>query len=343
MIRAAASGYEPLRAAAVACCAWWRRTNALPADAWQILEALGPIATSGVAESIAEFVSLNEIQASIRDWHLLASVPFAPNEIGLAARIGKIAADLVAHSKLKPDADSVERFLRRFELLSDPQGRQIEHAFAKLAEAFPVERFLMLWRRNQARKAGNISLKPLPYDFTNIGFSRIMESAEVKTLVARSEERLDSEGGLDFDEMRLLRSAIQQGSDNPSAWLEAAALRAATTEKLTALCELGSVGGNGNIALAFPDFARSLLNRARAIGGDCHTVIFSRLLSVGGVRGFTNGEPDGAWKGLLETIERRAESYVSDIELGPLFSEILRSERSWMSRERHPSDFDEDV
>jgi hypothetical protein len=170
-----------------------------------------------------------------------------------------------------------------------------------------------------------------------------MDSVEVKALVAEFEERLAAGGELDFDEMRLLRSAIQHGSDNPSAWLEAAAIRATTEEQLNTLRELGSVGGYDNVALAYPDFARALLVRARAIGGDCHEVIFGRLMHVGGGRSSTNGEPDAEWKGLLEALDRLADRYGTDTELGPLFAALAKSERSWMSSQRHTSDFDEDV
>jgi hypothetical protein len=122
LIRVAASATEPLQAAAVACCSWWRRSDALPEEAWQILESLAPVATSVVADRIADFVWLNDKQATLRDWHIVTSLPFAPGETGLAGRIAARAADLVTDSNLKPDADSVARFLRRFEALSEPEG-----------------------------------------------------------------------------------------------------------------------------------------------------------------------------------------------------------------------------
>ena len=59
-----------------------------------------------------------------------------------------------------------------------------------------------------------------------------MSAPEVNGLVADCERRLTEGEKLDFDEMRLLRSAIQHGSDDPSAWLEAAANRATTEEQL---------------------------------------------------------------------------------------------------------------
>ena len=52
-----------------------------------------------------------------------------------------------------------------------------------------------------------------------------MAAPEVKALVANVERRLIEGAKIDNDEMRLLRSAIQYGGDNPSTWLETAAER----------------------------------------------------------------------------------------------------------------------
>ena len=202
--------------------------------------------------------------------------------------------------------------------------------------------FLMLWRRNQARKAGDTSLKMLPYDFAQVRFPRIMAAPEVKALVAGFEQQLAADGQLDFDELRLLRSAIQYGSNNPSAWLEAAAARATTEQQLNTLRDLGAVDDEANAALACPDFARALLISARAISPECHERIFASLLHVGGGRSSTGGEPDPEWKGLLETIGRLAQLHAADSELGPLFIAIAKHERSWIDSNRHRnSDWDE--
>ena len=337
---AAASESEALRAAAVACCAWWRREGALPEETWQILESLAPTAAPLVADRIVNFVWWNDEQGSLRDWHLLAALPFAPHQTDLAGHIAARASELINRNRLEPDAESVSRFLGRYERLVEPEGRNLKHGFAKLAEAFPVEMFLMLWRRNQALKAGDQSLKALPYDFANIRFPRIMDAPEVRALVAEFERRLAAGEELDFDETRLLRSAIQHGSDNPSAWLEAAVQRATTEEQLNKLRELGSVGGADNAALAYPDFARALLARARAIGPDCYDRIFSHLLHVGGGRGSTDHEPDAEWKGLLAAIERLAHQYAADPELGTLFAAMAKGERSWMESERRRESFE---
>ena len=343
LIRTAAlSSSETLRAAAVACCTWWRREESLPEEAWQILESLAPMATPLVAHNIGNFVWWNNKQGSLRDWNLVTAVPFTPSEIILAGHIAIQAARLVAECGIKPDAQSVQLFLRRFETLSEPKGHDFEEAFEKLAEAFPVEMFLVLWRRNQARKAGNTSLQPLPYDFEPICFPQIMDAPEVQAIVAETEQRLTAEGELDPEEMRLLRSAILHGSEQPSAWLEAAAVRATTKEQLDRLRELGSVGGHENAALAYPDFARVLLIRARAISMDCHERMFRRLLHIGGVRSSTNDEPDPGWKSLLEALERLADQYKVDTELGPLFAEIAKHERAWTKLQHGTSEFDDD-
>ena len=322
-----------LQAGAVACCSWWRREGPLPEEVWQILETLAPSAPPLVADRIVNFVWWNDQQGTLRDWDLITALPFTPNETALAGHIAARASELISSKRLQPDAESVARFLRRFETLTEPEGHELKRALAKLAEAFPVEMFLMLWRRNQARKAGDSSLKTLPYDFAQVQFPSIMTAPEVKALVAESERSLAEGAELDYDELRLLRSAIQHG-DNPSGWLEAAVERATTEEQLETLRQLGSDDGSESAALAFPDFARALLTRARALNSECHQRIFANLARVGGGRGSTNGEPDEPWKGLFEAIERLSHQHAADPELGPLFKTIAKHERSWMDSNR---------
>jgi hypothetical protein len=157
-----------------------------------------------------------------------------------------------------------------------------------------------------------------------------MAAPEVKAAVADVERRLSEGAEIDYDEMRLLRSAIQYGGDNPSTWLETAAERAATEDQLNTLCELGAIRDHDNSALAYPDFARALLKRARAISAECHKNIFYRLTHVGGARSSENGEPDAKWKALYESIQSLADQHADDPELGPLFNAIAEQERSQM-------------
>jgi len=343
LVQAAVSADEPLQTAAVECCALWRREGSITEQVWRIIEELGPSASSTVAWGLVNFVGCFNGEGMLRDWHLIASIPFNSNEAGTASHIATGAAELVARQKLHPDSESIARFLGRFEAITDPSGHQMERALAKLADLFPVEMFLMLWRRNQFRKAGNDSLKPLPYHLGRIRFARIMEAPEVSALLIESEQRLAAGRELDPDEMHLLSSVIQHGSENPSAWLEEAANRANTKEHLIALYELGAVTGIKNIPLAYPRFAKALLNRARAIGTDCHDNLFRKLLYVGGGHGTLNGEPDDEWRGLLETIDSAARQHASDPDLGPLFVEMVRHERSWMESTRlRDSAFSED-
>ena len=331
---AAASDSETLRAIAVACCAWWRRDGELPEAAWVILISLAPHATTLVAERIAIFVWWNVKTATIRDWHLLAALPFAPDQAGLASNIAARAAELISARKVQPDSESIARFITRFESLETIDGVEIERAFKKLAEAFPVAVFLTLWRRNQARKSGNRAVKTLPYDFHRIPFRDVMNAPEVATIVADFEHRALAGEPLDFDELRLVRRAISQ-SENPSAWFESAVQRATSEEHLDLLRQLGSVGEEENCALAYPRFAKALLLRARKIGSACYDKMFSRLGSLGGSRGGTDHEPDSKWQSLLEAVERLAQEHSADPELGPLFSAIAKHELSWMDSMRN--------
>ena len=88
----------PLQAAAVACCSWWRHESALPEEAWKILESLAPTATPLVADRIANFVWWNDKQATLRDWHLVTALPFAPSQNGLAGQIAARASDTASNS-----------------------------------------------------------------------------------------------------------------------------------------------------------------------------------------------------------------------------------------------------
>jgi len=138
LIRAAAVVADTtLQAAAVTCCSWSRREGSLPEEAWKILETLAPSAPPGVADCILSFVFWNDQQGTLRDWDLITALPFSSNDTALAGRIAASASELISRNHLQPDADSVARFFRRFESLSEPEGHEFERAFEKLAEAFP--------------------------------------------------------------------------------------------------------------------------------------------------------------------------------------------------------------
>jgi hypothetical protein len=325
---------EPLQRSAIATCCWWRSSGDLPDKAVRAIEALAPDASPGIADSIVSFTWFNQSHGSLRDWSLLASLPFSPADTHLASRIAQGAADLIVASKLHPNDSSVAQFLSRFEAVKDLGAGQLERALSKLAEAFPEEVFLMLWRRNNDRKSGNESLNPLPYDFGKVRFPRIMSSPKVRAIVAELEGRLASGEELDHDEIRLLRSAIHHGSEDPSARLESAAGRATSGQQLKTLLELGSVGSWSNAALAFPGFARALLKKSRSLGGDIHRELFSQMIHVAGGRGTTNGELDPDWKALLERMDALTQEFVNDRELGPLYDAIRNHERSWSNSMR---------
>jgi hypothetical protein len=339
---AACADNERLGAAAVSCCTTWRQEGNLPEEAYRIVEDVAVKAKPLVAQQIARFVWWNHKNVSIRDWHLLASLPFGTDDSWLAAQIADRAADLVLQAGIRPDGDSVTRFLRRYSNLENPVGGFIERAFQKLAKAFPVEMFLMLWRRQQNRNAGNMSLKTLQFDFDRLSFTAILNDASVKTIVANLEKRLLAGESLDYDETRLLHSAIRHGTDVPSAWFEATALKAKNEEQLKALWSLASSSGFVCVPMEYPDFARVLLSQARAMGTDIHKRMFSRLSNSTGGRGSVNGEPDQSWKLLFESMEQLRQQYSDDAELGPLFAAMLTSERASMDWERKRGAWDDD-
>jgi hypothetical protein len=123
LVRAAAVAADTmLQAAAVTCCSFWRCEGSLPEEAWKILETLAPSAPPGVADCILNFVFWNDQQGTLRDWDLITALPFSSNDNALASRIAARASELISRSHLQPDADSIVRFLRRFESLSKPEG-----------------------------------------------------------------------------------------------------------------------------------------------------------------------------------------------------------------------------
>lgn len=339
---AANSISEPLRAAAVACCSWWRKEESLPEEAWPILETQALGATQLVAERLTSFVWWNESHATLRDWNLLTSIPFTPKQVNLASEIAARATALIANG-ITPSPDSVIHFINRFEDIEAVEGHQLERALQKLAEAFPLQVFLMLWRRNERRKAGDRSIKSLPYGFERVQFSQIMDSPEVMAIVEGFERRVMSGENLDFDELRLLRQAIDHSPAGASQWLNEAIERATTENHVETLRELFSPSRTENAALSNPEVTQKLLRKARTISTACHKHLFHRLLHVGGVRGSTNGEPDADWKEILENIERLAHEYSTDAELGPLYSAMVSHERASMDsmRMRMLADWDE--
>jgi hypothetical protein len=168
-----------------------------------------------------------------------------------------------------------------------------------------------------------------------------MNAPEIIDIVSGVEGRALAGEQLDFDEVRLLRSAIQHGK-NASGWLEAAVQKANTEEHLHFLRRLGSVGEEENAALAYPEFAKALLLAARRISPAFHGEMFRKLLHLSGARGSTGSEPDDEWKTLLESIERLAHQHAADPELGPLFSEIVKNQRDWMDSMRRQSFADDE-
>jgi len=279
-------------------------------------------------------VQRNDQKATIRDWKLVTALPFSSGDDDLASRIVCCASELVSRNHLQPAADCVGHFLRRFESLSGLRNSKLERAFRELSKAFPVEVFLMLWRRNQARKAGDSSLEALPYDFEQIQYPNIMDAAEIRSLVADAERRLLGGETLDNNEIRLLRSAMRYDNSNLPGRLEAIAARSSTKDQLETLCKLGSVGDGENTALCYPNLARALLKRARAVGPDCYEEIFQTLSHIGGVRSSENGEPDSEWKALEQTLQNLADEHADDPELSGLFNTMLHNERSQMTSYR---------
>jgi len=327
--KAAKSSFEDIRAAAIACCAWWRREGEFPEEGWRLLETMAPNASPRVAERLVNFVWWNRLSPTPRDWRLLVSLPFAPGDSVLAGHMAARAAGLIPLLPVKPDGESVKLLLQRCELLESIEGRELIEAMGKFAEVFPLEVFLMLWRRTQARVQ-----EPLPFDLRSIRFPGIMAKPEVASIIEECRQRLSHGRRLSHHEVQLLRQVIQTGNDQPSEWLEAAARHATSELELETLHELGSGGTSGNAALTSPEFARVLLTRARGIGPELHERVFARMIHLGRGRGSVEGQPDAQWRSLLEAVERLAHQHAADPELGPLFASIATRERADMERER---------
>jgi hypothetical protein len=97
------------------------------------------------------------------------------------------------------------------------------------------------------------------------------------------------------------------------------------------------------VVLSFPDFTRELLRSAKAADNDVHQRIFRRLQGLPGSRGSSAYEPNAEWKSLAEAVEKMAEQYKEDPDLGPLYAAAAKHEREWMKAMSRRLPEDEDM
>src|SRR4029077_13946343 len=97
------------------------------------------------------------------------------------------------------------------------------------------------------------------------------------------------------------------------------------------------------VLLSCPEFSRVLLRRVKEANESIHKAIFGRLRGLPGSRGGSACEPDAEWKSLAEAVEKMAQQYKEDPELGPLYDAAAKNEREWMKSMQRRSPEDEDI
>ena len=274
------------------------------------------------------------------DWHLLAALPVTAENWWIAHRILESAADLLEKS-IVPSAEVADEILKKLDVLDSIGDSQIEHAMAEFAKHFPGKVFLVMWRREQRRQKENSDFDVVPFDFHGIRFADIQGDPEAKALIDELEHRLLADGKLNYGEIEILQIATLQ-TGNAEQNLQRLLDKAKTAEQFERIVEFVSSWHSWPVVLSCPDFARELLAQAKATSSDTHRKIFRRLQGLPGSRGSTAYQPNAEWKALTEAVEKMAEQYKEDPELGALYAAAAKHEREWMKAmsRRIPEDDD---
>lgn len=331
---------DDLKFGAIMCFAAWRQEGNLPSKAWDNISAIAGAASPAVADAILRFVWFNHGAAKPEDWQLLAALPVTAEHSWVAHRIVESAADLLEKAIL-PAPAVADEILKKLDVLKSIGDPQIEHAISEFAKHFPGKTFLMMWRRQKSAKNEGSDFDAVPFDFHTIGFADVLADPDARRVIRELEDRFINGTEMDYGETEILHIAILQSSDSTERNLMRFLDKAKTAEQLERVAQFVVHWLFGAIVLSCPDFTKTLLQRAKEISEDLHKRISRRLQSLPGSRGGGGGGPDREWKSLVEDVEKLAEQYKTDPNLGPLYAAAAKSEREWMeSMHRHLSDDD---
>ncbi len=275
------------------------------------------------------------------DWHLLATLPVTSDEWWIAHRIMESAADLLENGMLPP-TDTADEILKKLDVLNSIDDHQVGHALSQFAKHFPGKVFLVMWRRQQRRDKEDADFDVVPFDFHSIRFADVLADPEAARIIDELENRLIHGNALNYGEIEILHIAILQSADRAEKNLYRLLDKAKNGEQFERLTEFVTNWDSWPVVLSCPDFTRELLRRARATDQPSHQKIFGRLRGLPGSRGSTAYEPNAEWKALAEAVEKMAERYKKDADLGPLYTAAAKHERESMKAmsRRIPEDDD---
>jgi hypothetical protein len=333
---------DDLKFGAISCFTAWRQEGTLPSRAWDLVNESAVNASPVVADAIIRFIWLNHQTAESRDWHLLTALPVAAQHWWIANRIMESAADLLEKGIL-PTPEIADEILKKLDVLKSLGDHQVEHAISEFAKHFPGKAFLMMWRRQQRHKNEAPDLDVVPFDFHAIRFADVLADSDAAGVIHELEERFINGTEMDYSEIEILQIAIMQTADSAEKNLFRILSKAKNAAQLERVAEFLAHWHFWPVVLSCPDFTRELLRRAKATDSDVHQKIFGRLRGLPGSRGSSAYEPNGEWKSLAEAVEKMAEQYKEDSDLGPLYAVAAKHEREWMKSMSRRLPEDEDM
>lgn len=337
-----AAGSDELKVGAIHCCSSWRQEGHLPMRARELVAGSAADASPSVANAIIRFIFLSHGNAEPADWELLAALPADPENWWVVHGIMERAEDLLENGTV-PTAEIADQILRKLDGLPSISGHPVEQAISQFAKHFPGKVFLMMRRRQQNRDGAAADFDVVPFDFHTIRFADVLADADAARVIHELEDRFMNGTEMDYSETELLQIAIMQTAGSAEKNLFRILSKAKNAEQLERVAEFVAHWHFWSVVLSCPDFTRELLRRAKATDSDVHQKIFGRLRGLPGSRGSSAYEPNGEWKSLAEAVEKMAEQYKEDSDLGPLYAAAAKHEREWMKSMSRRLPEDEDM
>jgi hypothetical protein len=326
---ALAAGSEELTVGAIGSFTHWRQEGELPPRAWELLSSCAGNATPWIANAIIRFVWLNGSKSTADDWRLLAALP-ADRDPGFIARgIMERASHLIDDGSL-PTPEVTDAILAKLDRLDSLSGHEIKHGLDQLAKHFPGKVFLLIWRRHTRAQQTEEEFELVPFDFEHTRLDGIMDDPDAAEVIHALEDRLLEGAEMRWDETQLLQIAILQSRNDGESRLLELVHRAEGDKQLLRICEFVALWHRWPVVLSCPQFTRALLVKAKATGEEIHRKLFRKLQSLPGSRGSSGNQPNEEWNALLEAVEKLAEQYKDDTELGPLYANAAKHEREFM-------------
>lgn len=339
--RALQSASSAICVGAITCLGWWRHDSDLPETVWSLVREVAACATGSVALALSGFASPYK-GACRSDWDILATL--ASNEANREHGLRFIAAaeDLLRHIQPSSRHQLATILSSGIRAESLHHGDEI-HVFRELSKQFPAEVFRFFHQRVAQRSDTESGYEPIPHEFNQLRFDGLLKDPTALGIVKELECTILEDDDLSHDEARLLNAAYMQTTEPREQRLLNLVERASSAEQLNRLVNFARTSDDGSTVLRFPAFTRTLLAKARSIGSECYKSAFARLSLLPGGRGTSNGEPDGEWQELLQTLESTARAHQADNELAALYTEALKHEQASADESRRRYRRDEEA